>query len=163
MELQTRQFGVLEVSEKDILRAPKGLLGFEGFERFVLIDQEESRPFCWLQSVDTPELAFVLVSPAVFFSDYRVSVNAKEVADIKVERPEDVAVYVVVTVPEEVNQMTANLQGPILINSKENLLKQLVLTDSAYSVQHSIVRQLERNRQVAPSQQPTPMEISPAK
>lgn len=160
MELETRQFGVLEVSEEEILHAPKGLLGFETFERFVLVDHEESRPFRWLQSVDAPELSFVIVSPAVFFADYRVSVNAKEVADIKVSRPEDVDVYVIVTVPEDMNQMTANLQGPILINQKESLLKQLVLTDSAWSVQHSIVKQLERNRQVAATQKSTPMEIS---
>jgi len=163
MELQTRQFGVLQVTEEEILHAPKGLLGFEGFEKFIVVDQEESRPFRWLQSVDAPELSFVIVSPAIFFSDYQVAVNAKEVADIKVKSPEDVEIYVIVTVPEDINQMTANLQGPILINPKENLLKQLVLTDGTYSVQHSIVRQLERNRQIAGTHKSTPMEISPAK
>ncbi len=163
MELNTRQFGVLEVSEDEFIHAPKGLLGFEGFERFVMVDHEDSRPFRWLQSVDAPELSFVIVSPAVFFQDYRVVVNAKEVADIKVNRPEDVDVYVIVTVPEDINQMTANLQGPILLNRRENLLKQLVLTDSAYSVQHSIVKQLERNRNLVATAKATPMEISSAK
>ena len=163
MELQTRQFGAIEVADEEILHAPKGLLGFEGFEKFILLDHQDSRPFRWLQSVDAPELSFVIVSPAIFFADYRVAVNAKEVADIKVNSPEDVEVYVIVTVPEDINQMTANLQGPVLINRKENLLKQLVLTDGSYSVQHSIVKQLERNRQIAGAHKPTPMEISTAR
>lgn len=148
MEVQTRQFGAIEVNEQEILQIPKGLLGFEGFEHFVLIETPDCLPFRWLQCIDAPELAFVVVSPVVFFPDYRVAVHAKEVADIEVADPHDVEIYVVVTIPERLEEMTANLQGPILINTRNKRVKQLVLTDSSFSVAHSIVKQLERARNV---------------
>lgn len=148
MEVQTRQFGTIEVNESDILQIPKGLLGFEGMENFVLIETPDCLPFRWLQCIDAPELAFVVVSPVVFFPDYRVAVHAKEVADIEVSHPSDVEIFVIVTIPERLEDMTANLQGPILVNKRNNRVKQLVLTDSAYSVAHSIVKQMERAQSV---------------
>lgn len=123
---------------------PKGLLGFEGLERYTIVDNHECRPFRWLQSLDVPELSFVIVSPVVFFPDYRVAVHAKEVADIAVDDPQDVEIYVIVTVPARLEEMTANLQGPILLNTANRRGKQLVLTDSSYTVCHSVVQQLER-------------------
>lgn len=146
MEVQTRQFGTIEVDEAEILQIPKGLLGFEGLEHFVLMENTECLPFRWLQCIDAPDLAFVVVSPVVFFPDYRVAVHAKEVADIEVADPHDVEIFVVVTIPERLEDMTANLQGPILINKRNNRVKQLVLTDSQYSVAHSVVKQMERRR-----------------
>lgn len=159
MEVQTRQFGTIEVSDSEILQIPKGLLGFEGLEHFVLIESAECLPFRWLQCIDAPDLAFVVVSPVVFFPDYRVAVHAKEVADIEVEDPHDVEIYVVVTIPERLEDMTANLQGPILVNKRNNRVKQLVLTDSLYSVAHSVVKQMERRQQVN-TQRVTPVQIS---
>ncbi len=159
MEVKTRQFGTIEVNEAEILQVPKGLLGFEGLENFVLIETEDCLPFRWLQCIDAPEIAFVVVSPVVFFPDYRVAVHAKEVADIDVDDPHDVQIYVIVTIPERLEEMTANLQGPILVNTRNNRVKQLVLTDSAYSVAHSVVRQMERSRNVD-TQKVTTVQIS---
>jgi flagellar assembly factor FliW len=142
MQLETRQFGVVEVATEDIIQFPKGLLGFEGLERYVIINNPECFPFRWLQSVETSEIAFVIVSPVIFFPRYKVAVHAKEVADIGVSDPQDVEIHVIVTVPPELEHMTANLQGPILINARNKMGKQLVLTNSDYGVQHSIVEQL---------------------
>jgi flagellar assembly factor FliW len=159
MEVKTRQFGTMEVNEADILQIPKGLLGFEGLEQFVLVETEDCLPFRWLQCIDAPDLAFVVVSPVVFFPDYRVAVHAKEVADIEVADPKDVEIYVVVTIPERLEEMTANLQGPILVNTRNNRVKQLVLTDSSYSVAHSVVKQMERTHNVD-MHKATPVQIS---
>jgi flagellar assembly factor FliW len=144
MLLQTRQFGPIEITEDDIIRFPKGILGFEELEQYVIIDHVDSQPFRWLQCVDTPELAFVVVNPVVFFPEYRVEVHAKEVADIGVNDPHDVEILVVVSIPQQIEHMTVNLQGPILINAANRTAKQLVLTNSDYTVQHSITEQLSR-------------------
>jgi flagellar assembly factor FliW len=142
MLLETRQFGAVEITDEDIIRFPKGILGFEDLERYVIIDHADSEPFRWLQCVDTPDLAFVVVNPVIFFPEYRVEVHAKEVADIGVENPHDVEILVIVTIPPQIEQMAANLQGPILINAGNRIAKQLVLTNSEYTVQHSITEQL---------------------
>lgn len=142
MLLETRQFGPMEITDDDIIRFPKGILGFEELEQYVIIDHTDSRPFRWLQCVDMPDLAFVVVNPIVFFPDYRVEVHAKEVADIGVDDPHDVEILVIVTIPSQIEQMAVNLQGPILINAINRTAKQLVLTSSEYTVQHSITEQL---------------------
>jgi flagellar assembly factor FliW len=144
MQLETRQFGFVEVQEKDVIEIPRGLLGFEAFERFVFIDSDECEPFRWLQSCDAPDLSFVVVSPVAFFPEYRVAVHAKEVADIGVQDPHDVEIFVIVTIPEQFEKMSANLQGPILVNSRNGKAKQLVLTNSEYTVQHLILDELNR-------------------
>lgn len=142
MLLETRQFGTLEITDDDIIRFPKGILGFEDLVQYVIIDRPDSQPFRWLQCVDTPDLAFVVVNPVIFFPKYRVEVHAKEVADIGVNDPHDVEILVIVTIPERIEHMAVNLQGPILINAINRTGKQLVLTNSEYTVQHSITEQL---------------------
>jgi flagellar assembly factor FliW len=144
MFLETRQFGPIEITDEDIVRFPKGILGFEELEQYVIIDHTDSQPFRWLQCVDAPDLAFVVVNPIIFFPDYRVEVHAKEVADIGVDDPHDVEILVIVTIPPQIEQMAVNLQGPILINATNRTAKQLVLTNSEYTVQHSITEQLSR-------------------
>ena len=144
MFLETRQFGSFEFTDDDIIRFPKGILGFEELQQYVIIDHADSRPFRWLQCVEAPDLAFVVVNPVIFFPTYRVEVHAKEVADIGVNDPHDVEILVIVTIPQQIEQMAVNLQGPLLINSSNRTAKQLVLANSEYSVQHSITEQLSR-------------------
>ena len=144
MLLETRQFGPLEISDDDIIRFPRGILGFEELVQYVIVDHADSQPFRWLQCVDAPDLAFVVVNPVIFFPDYRVEVHAKEVADIGVNDPHDVEILVIVTIPPQIEQMAVNLQGPILISAVNRTAKQLVLTNSEYTVQHSITEQLSR-------------------
>lgn len=152
MQLETLQFGAIEVTDDQIITFPKGLLGFEGLHRYVIVDREDCRPFRWLQSVDSGDLALVVIDPHTFFPDYTVSVHAREVADIGARNPEDVEIMVVATIPKEMEKMSVNLQGPILINRMDMQAKQLVLTDSQYSVQHFLLPELRRRA----AQQGTP-------
>jgi len=144
MLLETRQFGTMEIVNEDIIQFPRGILGFEGRERYVIIEPVDCQPFRWLQCVDAPDLTFVIVNPLVFFPDYRVAVHAKEVADIGVDDPSGVEIVVIITIPSQIDQMSANLQGPILINTSNRIAKQLVLTNSDYTIEHSITEQLTR-------------------
>ncbi len=144
MLVETIQFGPLEITEDDIITFPKGVLGFETLEKYVIIDHADCWPFRWLQCIEASEIAFVIVNPLMFFPGYRVAVHAKEVADIEVEDPHEVEISVIVTIPTQVEHMSANLQGPVLINNRNRMAKQLVLTNSDYTVQHSITEQLTR-------------------
>ncbi len=152
MQLETLHFGTIEIADDQVITLPKGLLGFEGLRRYVLIDSDDCFPFRWLQSVDTPDLALVVVNPLTFFPDYTVSVHAREVADIGVKNPNDVEILTIVTIPREMGQMSVNLQGPILINQDNKTAKQLVLTDAEYTVHHYILPELQRHadRQIEP-------------
>ncbi len=130
----TTRFGDLKVGVDRIIDLEKPVLGFENYKRFILVENEEMAPFIWLQAVDEPELAFLMINPALFFEDYSIEVNPREVEDIGVIDGSEVETFVIVTAPGDPRKMTANLQGPIVINTNTKQAKQLVLANSRHSV-----------------------------
>ena len=143
MIVNTFRFGPLEVPEEKLITMERPILGFENYSDFCLIEIEELAPFMWLQSTEDENVAFMVVNPVVFFPEYRIVVNPKEIAELKVGRVELVETYVIVTIHEANREISANLQGPILINTETRLAKQLVLVNSEYRVDHRILEALE--------------------
>ncbi len=139
MKIATARFGPLEIAEEFIITMTKPVLGFENLSRYAIIETADFEPFRWLQSVEDPEVAFVVVDPLLFFPDYTVEVNPKEIEELSVRNPEDVLAYSIVTIPRDYTSMTINLQGPILINSKTNKAKQMVLVNSKYKIRHHLL------------------------
>ena len=145
MKLNTKNFGELDIDEEKVIAFPEGLPGFEAEKEFIIINNEdEENPFCWLQSVSNPDLAFVIVNPFLIFTDYTVDLPETVQEKLKIKDEKDVAVYSIVVVPEDLKKMTANLLGPIVINARERLGKQVILDDSRYTTKHYIFPQENR-------------------
>jgi flagellar assembly factor FliW len=138
---QTKPFGAVEVDERQKLLFPAGLLGFEQLREFVLLDAEQA-PFYWLQSLEVTDIAFVLIDPRVFRSDYSPALGPEDLAEIGVRRPEDALDFAIVTIPADPRQMTANLQGPVVINKEARIGRQFVCTDERWQVRHPILQEL---------------------
>ena len=117
MLVHTKPYGEIDVDERQKLFFPFGILGFENLKNYVLIDAKQ-QPFYWLQSLDVTEIAFVLINPYIFRPDYSVDVPQEELEEIQIEEEDDILVLAIVTIPENQSNMTANLQGPIVINKK---------------------------------------------
>jgi|WetSurMetagenome_2_1015567.scaffolds.fasta_scaffold164454_2 flagellar assembly factor FliW len=156
MKIATTRFGELEVPENVIIRMTKPVLGFEQLHAYVIIETEDFAPFKWYQSIDQPDVAFVVVNPLLFFPDYVVEVNPKEIEELKVGNVSDIVTYAIVTIPRDFTKMTANLQGPLLINSRTNLAKQLVLVNSQYRIKHRMIEAVVPEEQEE-RQQPVPI------
>jgi flagellar assembly factor FliW len=137
MKLQTKFEEIVEVKESDILRFEQGLPGFEEEKQFVLMAMEGT-PFSILQSVTTTELAFITADPFVFFKDYDFELSPSDQEQLKVKKPEEVSVQVIVTVADHFEKSTANLKGPVVINYKKNIGKQVVLNEVKYNTRHYI-------------------------
>ncbi|MDH4153952.1 MAG: flagellar assembly protein FliW [Nitrospira sp.] len=130
MKCTSLRFGVFDVSDDSIVRFPVGLLGFPESQRYVILDHDTEAPFKWLQSLDEPGLAFVILDPALFHADYHVNVPADIVAEMNNEKEDDLAVVVILTIPsDDPARMTANLRGPLVISHKTRLGTQLVLSE----------------------------------
>ena len=86
MEIQTTRFGLLTVEDERIMSLPSGLLGFPNQNRFALIQTGTENYFFWLQSVDDPNLAFVVTDPTIFFKDYDVPVREETQQELKADR-----------------------------------------------------------------------------
>lgn len=137
-KIKTTRFGELDVSEDLTIRMTKPILGFENLLAYVLVDTGDFEPFKWFQAVDNADVAFVLVNPHLFFPDYVIEVNPREIDELELDSIEDLITYVIVSIPKNFVNMTVNLQGPVLINPVKRLAKQLVLVDSDYSIRQPL-------------------------
>ena len=136
MQVDTTRFGTITIDEHKIITMPLGMLGFPDEKRYVIVQHKENSPFFWYQSVDDPALAFVITSPFFFVPDYSVPLDdaIKEMSWDEEEVGDKVELYVVVNIPNgSPNEMTANLIGPILVNTETFQALQMVVTDSPYS------------------------------
>lgn len=143
MKITTARFGEITVEPEQIITFSQGILGFEGFHQYILIEQENSL-FSFLQCVDQPDLSFVVVMPELLRADYQVDLDPQSVEEMSFESAEDGRVLAIVTVPDNVAEMTANLQAPIVINIKQRVAMQIVLTDSKYHTRHNVLAEYQK-------------------
>jgi flagellar assembly factor FliW len=136
---QTTRFGEISVEHTKTIEVQGGLLGFPQSTRYVILDHEEDSPFKWLQSCDEGHLAFVITDPMIFFPDYKVQFRREEIATLKIDEEEDLAVFVLLSLhTSDIHEMTANLQGPIVVNAKTRVGRQVVLKDTLFRTKHKI-------------------------
>lgn len=139
LKISTTRFGEVAVDQEKIIRFAHGLPGFEEERAFVLVPYDEKSPFVFLQSTQTPELAFLLTNPFLFFPDYAVELDDDTLAQLELADEKDVLVYGIVTVPGGcVPDMTLNLLAPIVVNTRAQAARQIVLDKSAYKTKHPL-------------------------
>ena len=138
MNIETTRFGTVEVDDARIVNFPSGLLGFSSYRKFVLLQPDEDGVFYWLQSVEAPDLAFVVTDPALWISEYKANIRREQMSELAMDKVDDAQVMVIVNKRDDV--LTANLQGPIVINVDNCNAMQLVLAEKRWSTRHEIVR-----------------------
>lgn len=140
VSLETQNFGTLVVRPEQIIEFSPGLLGFAQYSRYVLIERRQDAPFFWLQSLDRPDLAFVVVDPILFFPEYRLALRPEVLREVEAHSAEEVKVLVILTIPPGRPQdMTANLMGPLVINLTTRRGRQLVVEDRRFSHRHRLL------------------------
>ena len=141
IRIQTKAYGPLDVDERQVLHFPDGLLGFEKFKDYALLDAAQ-KPFFYLQSMDVSELAFVLIDPFLFRPDYSVDADDALLSSVGIERPEDALVLSIVTVPADGSPITANLMGPLIVDRASRRGVQAVMTDPRWQTKHDVLAEL---------------------
>lgn len=138
MVIETSRFGGIDVDDQKFLNFPKGLLGFPDDREYALIQTGENSAFYWMQAVHRPELAFVVCDPRMFVPDYRIAIKAEDLAQIGLAETSGSQVFVIVNKVDDT--LTANLQGPLVINVATRVGKQLVLSDKKYTTRHTLMK-----------------------
>lgn len=151
IKVKTTRFGEIEVKSEDLIELPAGLIGFPELKRYVLLDHDKESPFKWLQSLDDGAIAFVLINPLLFKPDYVVEVTEAEVLDLELKAEEDAVISVIITIPTNPQNMTANLKAPLVFNLQNRRGKQLVLSHSAYTTRHNIMEEIKKQSTAAGS------------
>ncbi len=138
-KITTTRFGEIEEAEDKILHFAAGLPAFEDEHEFIIVPYDEESPYVFLQSVSTPDLAFLMTIPFIFFPDYEFRLEDDVLESLALENQEDLLLYTLLTIPgSDIREMTANLLAPIVINSRTNEGRQIVLDKSAYRTKHKL-------------------------
>ncbi len=141
MVFNSKVHGPIEYEEKDILTFNKGILGFEDLRKFILIDLKEYEPFKLFHSLEDDELGLIVTSPYEFFEEYEVKLNDDVIKHLGIKKPEDTMIITTVTLNSDPKKITTNLQGPIVINSLNNLGEQIIIDNGKYKVKEPLMKE----------------------
>lgn len=128
----------LQQLTRELTFVGQGMLGFESLLRYELSVYDPQTPFYWLRAQDEPEVAFLVMEPVLLLDDYAFDLSEEDAALLDLHTAEDALVLVLLSVPEDPLEMTANLLGPLVFHRESGLGRQLVLERQAYPVRYPV-------------------------
>ncbi len=131
MKIQTTRFGEIELSEDTLLHFPAGMVGLPEVQRFVILDVEQPSVYQWLQSVDEPSLAFIVIDVDLVEPTFQVELPDEAFVEIGYHQGHSLSVMAIVTIPSgKPEEATANLRAPLIINAQTRKGKQMILHET---------------------------------
>lgn len=149
MKVLTRDFGEIEADQKNIIKFKNGLPGFEELKKFVIIPLSDDSPFMVVQSLDEVEVAFTVIEPGNFMSDYKFEISDNIEKELEISSIEDVLVLNIITLQEKLKEITVNLSAPLVININKNLGRQVILDDKRYELKYKFFAELFNEEEVS--------------
>ena len=147
MEVNSRIFGQISIEDDKLIHFVNGIVGFPDMTEFALIhDEGKKGGIQWLQSMQEPQFALPVMNPLDIMKDYNPRVEDELLKPLGELNPDDVLVLVTVTVPSDLTKMTANLRGPIVINSETMKACQVITEGDTYSVKYPIYEILKNRK-----------------
>lgn len=141
MVFNSKIHGQIEYEEKNIMIFNKGLLGFNELKTYFLVELEGFEPFKLLHSLENQDVGMIMISPYDFFKDYEIELSEETIQNLKIKSPEEVMIITTVTLNSNPKKITTNLQGPIIINSSNNLGEQIIVDNSKYKIKESLIKE----------------------
>lgn len=143
MKVKTKYHGEIAIDEQQIIHFENGLPGFVEEKQFVLLPLTEDQVYLILQSLKTPDVAFVVTNPFFFYQDYEFKLEDGVIERLEIKKPRDVQVLNILTIHEPFEKTTINLQAPIVINTKNNRAKQVILNHELYTTREPLFQKEE--------------------
>ena len=139
LKVNTSRFGEIEVDENNVVHFANGIPAFEGKNDYVILPYDQESPYYFMQSLKSPDLAFLLTIPFLFFPDYTFEIDDETVKELEIKNQENVVYYSMITIPNgSIRYMTANLLAPVVLNTDNMRAKQVVLEKSNYTTKHRL-------------------------
>jgi flagellar assembly factor FliW len=111
-----------------------GLPGFPGERRFALVRWGTTEgPYSVLVDLADTDTRFLVTPPGIFFPHYEVELDDQTVAQLNLQDADEVLILMIVTLGERPEDATANLLGPVVINTRTREGLQAVLPDNGWS------------------------------
>jgi flagellar assembly factor FliW len=145
MLIETDRFGQVEIDSDDVITMVDGILGFEEVKRYVVINHRHDKDlFKWLQALDRSDLAFVVMRPEKVFGDYVLDMSPEDLKKLQVQDEKELIVYAITVIPHN-NPMdiTVNLKAPVVVNSRNRLADQVIVSTEGYTLRHRVFSEIE--------------------
>jgi len=121
-----------------ILSFPAGLIGFPALKAFRLFEPRDSYPLKFLQAVDRKDISFTCVDVQAIKPDYVVPLSDEDARSLALHEPADAMVLALLAIPEDPARMTANLAGPVVVNTRTLQARQIVLNIDQYPLAYLV-------------------------
>ena len=137
MKISTRDFGEVEIQEENIYHFSQTIFGFDEIKDYTILhDKEFGDGVVWLQSIQNPDLCFILIDPIGLSADY---FPVLPVGSDKLLGEGDCYCWVIAVIPQSVKDSTVNLKSPIFLNSQNHLAAQIIL-ENDYPIRFPLMK-----------------------
>ncbi|VYU41973.1 flagellar assembly protein FliW [Clostridium tertium] len=138
MEIISPIHGKITYKENEIITFEKGIPGFPNLKKYIIREALEDSPFSIIQSVEDKDIGFVIISPFVVKEDYEIKLSKEIINNLNIQNEEDVLLYSLVTLSEKVENITANLKAPLVININDKKGEQYILDKEEYEIKTKV-------------------------
>ena len=122
-----------------VVSFPEGLIGIADAKRFAIETADDVEPLLRMRCLDRPELAFLLVDPRLIRADYAPRFEAEDLATIGLPAGETPLVLAIAHIAPRIEECTANLLAPLVINPSSMRGLQIILEPGSYTTRHPLV------------------------
>jgi flagellar assembly factor FliW len=140
MQLHTKLFGDIGYETDSVITLNDGLIGIADKKHFLLIEKEAFQPFSYLQCIDDPGLALVVINPFLVESSYNFALHEEDLRSMGIKNPDDFLMLAVVVFAARLEDVTVNLKAPLLINIHTKQGRQVILLNDDYSVSEPLLK-----------------------
>jgi flagellar assembly factor FliW len=135
-------FADLEPARAHEFTLPNGIIGFTDYTRAELLYLPDHLPFLWLKLHSaTDSVHFIVIEPAGLISGYEPELFDEDAAGLELTGAAEAMLLNIVSMQNQRPlEATVNLVGPIVVNRRTRLGRQLVVANySRYSAHHPLV------------------------
>ena len=120
---------------------PLGLIGFAAYRRAELLYLSDHLPFLWMKLRGPDTIQFIVIEPGGVVSGYEPEIFDGDAEQLGIRDPAEAMILNIVTLlRQEPVEATVNLVGPIVVNRRTRVGRQLVISNySRYSAHHSLI------------------------
>jgi flagellar assembly factor FliW len=131
----------LDVSPANEFQLPQGLIGLSEYRRAELLYMPDHLPFLWMRLHGPDTIHFVVLEPGGIVTGYEPEIFDTDAEQLGINDPSEAMIINIVTLRQQQPvEATVNLIGPLVINRRTRIGRQLVISNySRYSAHHLLV------------------------
>ena len=142
-QLVTPQLGVIQYQKQEVIHFSEGLYGFDDLREFLLVRKDPNSLFSYLQPITDVNTTFIVAASKDIIKNYSPKINKADMEKIEAKNDNDIQYYVIITIPKNIEEISANLLGPVIINKHRGIGAQFISQNTEYSTKHKILNQVQ--------------------